>query len=133
MKRAPLRFEVLRTDEELEGFAPAWTELHAEAGSRNPFAHPAWLLTWLRQFVPDPGRRRILTIFRGDSLVAVAPYYERQIGGGKTRAAHGGEIPMPRSWKKGPFVDDHLAEKVAAAERGPEIARSSRRGLGVPP
>jgi ribosomal protein S19 len=29
---------------------------------------------------------------------------------------------MPRSLKKGPFVDDHLAEKVAAATR-PATAR----------
>src|SRR5579871_1574480 len=84
MKRAPLRFEVLRTDEELEGFAPAWTELFLRSGTRNPFAHPAWLLVWLREFVPEAAGRRILPVYRGDELVAVAPYYERRIGGGRT-------------------------------------------------
>ena len=30
---------------------------------------------------------------------------------------------MPRSLKKGPFVDDHLQKKVDAHERSPATAR----------
>ena len=33
---------------------------------------------------------------------------------------------MPRSLKKGPFVDDHLAKKVAAQSRDPYAAEHLR-------
>lgn len=84
MKRAPLQFEVLQSDAELEGFLPAWTDLFDRSRTRNAFAHPSWLGHWLRQFVPEAARRRILAVYRGDELVAVAPFYYRRVGGGRT-------------------------------------------------
>lgn len=84
MKRTPLQFEVLQTDVELEGFVPAWTDLFVRSGTRNPFAHPAWLGRWLKQFVAEPGRRRILAVYRDGELLAVAPFYYRRVGHGRT-------------------------------------------------
>ena len=43
---------------------------------------------------------------------------------------------MPRSIKKGPFVDDHLLKKVAAANDNPKVKRPiktwSRRSMILP-
>jgi CelD/BcsL family acetyltransferase involved in cellulose biosynthesis len=84
VSRSSLDFGAVQSDDELEQLAPSWEELFAASGSRNPFAHPAWLREWLRMFVPDASRRRILTVRRGGSLVAVAPFYYRRVGGGRT-------------------------------------------------
>ena len=49
----------------------------------------------------------------------------------RRRRSRGGPevgIDMPRSLKKGPFVDDHLLKKVERPERDAARSRSSRRG-----
>jgi CelD/BcsL family acetyltransferase involved in cellulose biosynthesis len=79
-----IEFERLRTDDELSALEPAWRELFERSGTANPFVHPAWLMTWLRQFVPEPDRRRVLALRRSGELIAVAPFYLRRVGGGRT-------------------------------------------------
>ena len=81
-----LAFDVLQRDVDLEALRSAWAELHGRCGTRNPFAHPAWMIPWLRLYVPATGDRVVLTVRRGGELVAVAPFYRRLYGIGRARA-----------------------------------------------
>jgi CelD/BcsL family acetyltransferase involved in cellulose biosynthesis len=48
-----------------------WQKL-AERAARSPFASPAWLLPWADHY-GSSWQRRMVTWWRGDNLVAVAP------------------------------------------------------------
>jgi CelD/BcsL family acetyltransferase involved in cellulose biosynthesis len=61
---------------EIEALLPEWRELFESSGAPNPFAHPLWVTTWLRHYA-RPGDVYIVTLRRGDELVAVAPFYRR--------------------------------------------------------
>lgn len=69
------RLEVLGRDDELEALEPEWSELFSRSGSRNPFAHPAWMIPWLRHNVPDERKRVVLAARAAGELVAVAPFH----------------------------------------------------------
>lgn len=64
---------------ELRGLRPAWDELYERSNSRNPYAAPAWIETWLRHFTASRDVE-VLAVSRDDRLVGVAPCYVRRIG-----------------------------------------------------
>lgn len=71
---------------DLVALAPAWAALW-RAHPATPFAHPAWLLPWWRQF--GTGRPRVAVRYDGDRLSGMLPLYEYQgrllpIGAGPT-------------------------------------------------
>jgi len=55
---------------------PAWREL-TERSARSPFESPDWLLPWLRHY-GSAWRPRLVTWWRADRLVAVAPVASRR-------------------------------------------------------
>lgn len=92
MDRSGFSVEVRRTDSDLAAFEQEWLTLHLASGTRNPFAHPAWLTTWFRHFVPDEHKRCVVALRREGELVAVAPFYRRTIGRGRTLQLAGSPI-----------------------------------------
>jgi CelD/BcsL family acetyltransferase involved in cellulose biosynthesis len=91
-------FDVVRTDAGLAGLEREWLDLFARSGTQNPFAHPAWMIAWLRRFVPDADDRRVVVVRRGGEPVALAPLFLRRHGiglaGGRVLQLAGG-IPSP--------------------------------------
>ncbi|HVG27689.1 MAG TPA: hypothetical protein VM865_08800, partial [Acidobacteriaceae bacterium] len=64
---------VLRTTEELEGFAPQWAELWRRDAGATPFQSPEWLLPWWHQFgQPD---LRAVVLERSGRAVGFLPFY----------------------------------------------------------
>jgi CelD/BcsL family acetyltransferase involved in cellulose biosynthesis len=58
---------------------PQWDQLYQSSNSRNPYAAPEWVETWLRHFAAE-GEIEVLSVSRDDRLVGVAPCYVRRIG-----------------------------------------------------
>jgi CelD/BcsL family acetyltransferase involved in cellulose biosynthesis len=81
-----LSFELVRSDADLHALEWEWAELFARVGTRNPFMHPAWMIPWLRAFVPDVETRFVFAVRKGSDLVAVAPLYEKRYGIGRFSA-----------------------------------------------
>lgn len=79
-------FDVLRSDSELQGIESEWLELFERSRTRNPFAHPTWVSSWLRHFVADDQQRLVVTARSAGELVGVAPFYLRQYRIGPIRA-----------------------------------------------
>src|SRR5690349_11349865 len=71
-----LKWSVIRDRAGLDGLFDAWSELHRESGTRNPFTHPAWVGAWFDYFVRSEDVR-VVTAHEGDRLVAVAPFHRR--------------------------------------------------------
>jgi CelD/BcsL family acetyltransferase involved in cellulose biosynthesis len=70
---------VLRSREQLAGLAPAWERLFARSETRNPFAHPAWMLSWLDHFAAGT-ELYVVTVEVGGELAGVAPFVVRSVG-----------------------------------------------------
>lgn len=60
-------------ESDLEYVASAWDELAVT--SHRPFCSPAWMLAWWRQAAPRGSRLRVITVYDGARLIAVAPFY----------------------------------------------------------
>lgn len=73
-------FEHVTSDEGLARLEPEWLDLFARSGTRNPFAHPAWVRAWLQNFAPKADQRVIVTARFDGQLVAVAPLAARAHG-----------------------------------------------------
>lgn len=67
-----LRPEIIEDLEVLAALAPAWWALWRRCPA-TPFTSPAWALPWWRAF--SPGRLRVVAIWAGDELAALAPLY----------------------------------------------------------
>jgi CelD/BcsL family acetyltransferase involved in cellulose biosynthesis len=67
-----LRSEIIEDVEALAALAPAWWALWRRCPS-TPFMSPAWTLPWWRAF--SPGRLRVVAIWAGQDLAALAPLY----------------------------------------------------------
>lgn len=62
----------------LEALRPEWTELFYASATPNPFAHPAWLLTWARHFI-GPAQVYVVTVRDEEgALIGVAPFYRQR-------------------------------------------------------
>src|SRR5947209_7939071 len=66
---------VLTDVNDLEVLIPQWQELFVESGTRNPFAHPLWLTTWARHFVPADSLYLVTARNVAGKLVGIAPLY----------------------------------------------------------
>jgi CelD/BcsL family acetyltransferase involved in cellulose biosynthesis len=75
-------FEHLTCDRALDALEPEWLELFDRSGTRNPFAHPAWVRVWLRHFASHAPQRLVVAARRDGELVAVAPFVRRTFGRG---------------------------------------------------
>jgi CelD/BcsL family acetyltransferase involved in cellulose biosynthesis len=74
----------------LEAIAPAWERLLEASTEDQPVLSPLWLLPWWRVFGRQGGRRlRVLALFEGERLVALAPLLART-------HRHFGLIPLLR-------------------------------------
>jgi CelD/BcsL family acetyltransferase involved in cellulose biosynthesis len=80
MPTPPYSFEVLSTDGQLLALEREWCELFERSRTRNPFVHPAWMISWFRHFVPDAAERLVLAVRREGELVALAPLYRHSYG-----------------------------------------------------
>jgi CelD/BcsL family acetyltransferase involved in cellulose biosynthesis len=65
--------KVLRTIEELEALALAWSALWRNDPNATPFQSPEWLLPWWHEF-GQPDLRAVL-ISRGETPVGLLPFY----------------------------------------------------------
>lgn len=63
--------------EEIHG---AWDELAVQRG--RPFCAPAWMLAWWRNARPERAALRVVTIFDGDELIGLAPFFSVRTRGG---------------------------------------------------
>lgn len=70
---AMLDVEVLDTGAALDALASEWEALWRRVPDATPFAYPAWLLPWWRQF--GTGLPRVATARRDGRLVGVLPMY----------------------------------------------------------
>jgi CelD/BcsL family acetyltransferase involved in cellulose biosynthesis len=73
---APAVVTIVSSERELRAIAPAWRSLHARVPDSTPFQSPEWLLPWWRAFGGGP--LRVVTLWRVDQLVAIAPCYIRR-------------------------------------------------------
>ena len=69
-----MRVALLDTDAALHALAPEWQALWARTPTATPFASPAWLLPWWRQF--GTGAPRVATARQHGRLAAVLPLYQ---------------------------------------------------------
>lgn len=109
-------FEHVTSDDSLARLEPEWLELFARSGTRNPFAHPAWVRAWLQHFAPRADQRVIVTARFEGQLVAVAPLAAR---------AHGPSLFHARSLElvgAGPALADRFTEMTEIL-----VARERRR------
>lgn len=70
---ASLTCEVMRTAEELAGFAPEWRALWRADADATPFQSPEWLLPWWRQFGEGP--LRAVAMRRAGEAIGLLPFY----------------------------------------------------------
>ncbi len=78
--------DVITTRMEMCALLDEWRALFDDCGSRNPFADPTWVLTWVEHFVAD-GNLFVVVLRDGGRLCCVAPFYRRRIGYGSVRLA----------------------------------------------
>ncbi len=73
------RVEVIRDDAALYALAPEWARVWEEDPRATPFQHPAWLLSWWKQFGPD-GAIHTLALREAETgrLAGLAPTYVYQ-------------------------------------------------------
>jgi CelD/BcsL family acetyltransferase involved in cellulose biosynthesis len=72
-----LRVEVIRSRTEWDAIAGKWNELLQASLSDTVFLTFEWLSSWADVYLKDGMQLFILTVYDGDSLVGVAPWYLR--------------------------------------------------------
>ncbi len=72
---------VVRSRTELAALHDEWLDLYRRSASPNPFAHPAWVKTWLEHYTSEEDLYAV-TIHSGDTLVAIAPFHRRRVRSG---------------------------------------------------
>lgn len=111
----PLTRRVLTDPDALTALAPAWERLLAESADDQPVLSPLWLLPWWRIFGGHGRALRVLALFDGERLVALAPLLRRLV-------RHLGVIPLRRLEPLGtgePEADEIFSEYLGfVVERG---------------
>ncbi|HEX8101807.1 MAG TPA: GNAT family N-acetyltransferase [Solirubrobacteraceae bacterium] len=138
--KGSLSFSVVESHAELRELLPAWLALFAASRTPNPFAHPLWQLTWGQHFV-RAGELYVVAIHLGGRLVAVAPFFRRRYGLGRTAATtvlrmfgtgrHAAITELPQA-----LIAPGLERRALAAIVGGLVARSDEWDwieLALPP
>jgi CelD/BcsL family acetyltransferase involved in cellulose biosynthesis len=64
--------ELIDDPRALAALHPEWLALYRRCASATPFQSPAWLLAWWSHF--GSGQLAVLTVRRGERLIAIAPW-----------------------------------------------------------
>ena len=80
-----LRVEVVTDLDDLVALSEPWSALLHATPEATAYASPAYVLTWYRHF-EVPGGIYAVTVWRGDSLVGMAPFARTDVGWGPARA-----------------------------------------------
>lgn len=73
---APLRYELLRTPEELDDHSREWTEL-LETSPSSPFQSFAWNRAWYAHYADTYDEMLVFRFIRGFSTAAIVPLYRQ--------------------------------------------------------
>jgi CelD/BcsL family acetyltransferase involved in cellulose biosynthesis len=92
-----LSVERITTLAAAEEIRTAWRDLHDRSGSGNPYASPDWLIPWAQHFARGD-ELAVLAVYRGETLIGMAPWYVRHFG------------PLSRVHMLGIGGHDHLTE-----------------------
>jgi CelD/BcsL family acetyltransferase involved in cellulose biosynthesis len=103
---------------ELVRLVPDWRALLEVSAGATAFASPAFVLTWYRHF-ERPGGVHVVTVWRGDQLVGLAPFARTRLGG-----RHGYQLLVTAGTEHGDYgepllgpdpvpVADAIAEHLA--------------------
>ncbi|HEX6567759.1 MAG TPA: GNAT family N-acetyltransferase, partial [Acidimicrobiales bacterium] len=76
------RVATITSHDELTALDPRWHRLLLESATASAYASPAWLRTWYRHYQPRSGIY-VVTVWRGDELVGVAPFARSRAGRGR--------------------------------------------------
>ena len=133
-----LRIDVVTDLDDLVALSEPWSALLHATPDATAFASPAFVLTWYRHF-EVPGGVYVATVWRGDTLVGLAPFARTDIGWGPARATllvsagteHGdygdpllGPDPVP--------VADALVDHLAALTRRRTVVNLRRLRVNGP-
>ena len=80
-----LRVEAVTDLDDLVALTEPWSALLHATPDATAYVSPAYVLTWFRHF-EVPGGMHVVTVWRGDTLVGIAPFARTDIGWGPTRA-----------------------------------------------
>jgi CelD/BcsL family acetyltransferase involved in cellulose biosynthesis len=80
-----LRIEVVTDLDDLVTLTEPWSALLHATPDATAYASPPYVLTWYRHF-EVPGGIHAVTVWRGDSLVGMAPFSRTDVGWGPARA-----------------------------------------------
>lgn len=67
---------------EAHAFTREWAAFAEDAGAKNPFVHPDWMIPWAERFLRSHEQIWLLAARQNGELVGVAPYYRRSWGSG---------------------------------------------------
>ena len=70
-----LRVETIHSAEQFCALEKSWNQLLETATCQNPFVTWDWMYTWWEVFGKENNSLYILTIYKDNSLVAIAPFY----------------------------------------------------------
>jgi CelD/BcsL family acetyltransferase involved in cellulose biosynthesis len=114
-----LRVEAVTELDDLVALSEPWSALLHATPDVTAYASPAYVLTWYRHF-EVPGGIHAVTVWRGDSLVGMAPFARTDVGWGPARTAllmsagtehgdYGDPLLGPDPARVADAVVDHLA------------------------
>ena len=118
----PYSVRTLSHPDEVRAIAEAWHRLLLASPTATAFASPAWVLTWYRNFQPRGGIH-VVTVWKGDDLVGVAPFARTRAGGaragftllvsaGTEHGDYGDPVLGPDPLPVAQLVADHLVHLV---------------------
>jgi CelD/BcsL family acetyltransferase involved in cellulose biosynthesis len=114
-----LRIEEVTALDDLAALAEPWSALLHASPDATAYASPQYVLTWYRHF-EEPGGVYVVTVWRGDALVGLAPFARTTIGWGPASATllvsagtehgdYGDPLLGPQPVPVADAIVDHLA------------------------
>jgi CelD/BcsL family acetyltransferase involved in cellulose biosynthesis len=73
-----IAWSVVRNRSALGLLADEWAQLYHASGTPNPFAHPAWVTTWLEHFTREEDLYAVVGRDPDGAMVAFAPFHLRR-------------------------------------------------------
>jgi CelD/BcsL family acetyltransferase involved in cellulose biosynthesis len=124
-RSATVEWSVATTLAQASELEPEWKRLFDASGTKNPFAHPDWLVAWAEVYVPD-GDLCVLGVRRDGELVAAAPFYRIRVPG-RGRAVV--EVLRPLGIGKSPLPLTEVPEVLTVEPHEPKLLALVVRGL----